>query len=387
MLGWVKKIFGAAAQPAPQPPTLAPQPAASFPQNKAMAQQMAAANLLPAKTIWNLINDGKITDLQELIAKDPAQLNATTKTSIRKRINVSMKPAHYAAFQGQEAALVLLHQNGADINEVTANGYSCLHLAARSKTGGVATAYLLEKSTIDIDALSNNGTTALMEAARSGSETAVKEILKKNPRTDISNAQSPAAIALAARNGHFGIVTALAERGADINSTDTLLRTPLWQAVLERREDIADYLMARGAVTNTADLQGQTLLMVAAQRANIKLMTALLEAGHDPTERDSNGNTALHYACHDDTADNAKKAAALLLKHGAWIDAQNKRGEDALGHARAKGRSMPSLVNLLEAAQNDPAVARTPSLNDVFQAGAKQEVKVMKTLKLRAPAR
>ena len=377
MLDALRKIFGAAAaEPAPQTPPVSA--------TQSMTQQLAAANLLPPKNIWNLIESGDLKGRQELVAADPSQLKATRQYAIRKRINVKMNPVHYAAYAGREEALVLLHQNGADIDEKTKDGYTALHLAGRSKTGGVAAAYLLEKSNIDIDALSTHGTTALMEAARSGNETAVRVMLEKNPKTDTVTPQSAAAICLAARNGHFNIVTRLAEHGSDINAPDGLLRTPLWHAVLERRADIVDYLMGKGADTATRDLQGQTLLMVASQRANIKLMTALLDAGHDPTERDSNGNTALHYATYDDTADHAKQAAALLLKHGAWIDATNKAGEPPLAYAKSKGRTMASLVEYLAAAENDPATPRTPSLNDVFQEGAKREVKVMKALKLRA---
>ena len=379
MLGWAKKIFGISAAP-----PASPAPTQAFPANTAMAQRIAAANLTP-KTVWSLIERGDLKGLQELIAKDPAQLNATTKTAIRKRINLKMKPVHYAAYLGQEAALVLLHQNGADINEKAQNDYTCLHLAGRSKAGGVAAAYLLEKSTIDVNALSAHGTTALMEAARSGNQTAVREMLEKNAKTDLVTPQSPAAIGLAARNGHFGIVKLLAENGANINAPDSLLRRPLWQATLERREDIADYLLEKGAATDGSDLQGVTLLMVAAQRGNAKLLATLLAAGHDPNDRDNNGNTALHYACYDETADNARQVAELLIGHGAWIDAKNKMGEDPLGYARSKGRTTRTLIACLEAAQDDPAAVRTPSINDVFSAGAKREVKVMKTLTLRAP--
>lgn len=377
MLDVLKKIFGAAA--APTTPATPPVSA-----TQSMTQQLGAANLLPPKNIWNLIESGDLKGLQELVAADPSQLNATRQYAIRKRIHVYMKPVHYAAYAGREEALVLLHQNGADINETTKGGYTALHLAARSKTGGVAAAYLLEKGNIDINALSTHGTTALMEAARSGNETAVRVMLEKNPKTDTATPQSAAAICLAARNGHFNIVTRLAAHGADINVTDALLRTPLWHAVFERRGDIVDYLMQKGADTTGRDLQGSTLLMLAAQRANTCLMAQLLDAGHDPTEHDNNGNTALHYATYDDKDDNAKQAAALLLKHGAWIDATNKVDETPLAYAKSKGRTMASLVEYLAAAENDPATPRTPSLNDVFQEGAKREVKVMKALKLRA---
>lgn len=374
MFGALRKIFGAAAAPpAPPPPQVT-------------VQQMAAAGLMPAKTIWRLIDSKDTRRLQELVTKDPAQLKNVTSASIRKRINLKMKPVHYASYLGQAEALVVLHMNGANIDEKAKDDYTCLHLAGRCKTGGVAMAYLLDKSTIDIDALSAHGTTALMEAARSGNQAGISELLKKGAKADIATPQSPAAIGLAARNGHFNIVTALAEHGADVNAPDSLLRTPLWQAVLERREDIIDYLLAKGASTATTDLQGQNLLMVAAQRGNVKLVTKLLAEGHDPTERDSNGNTALHYACYDENGNNAKQVADLLIRNGAWIDAQNKFGDAPLAYAKSKGRNTPSLIACLEAAENDPAAPRVPSMNDVFQKGAKREVKVMKALKLRAPA-
>jgi ankyrin repeat protein len=72
------------------------------------------------------------------------------------------------------------------------------------------------------------------------------------------------------------------------------------KAILRTENEIAMMLIAHCAATgktkeiNTPDTSGITLLMLAAKKKDIKLMTALLDAGADPATRSNSGRNVLH---------------------------------------------------------------------------------------------
>src|SRR5581483_9227252 len=89
-------------------------------------------------------------------------------------------------------------------------------------------------------------------------------------------------------------VTALMDQGASPTLVDTNGETALTAAAsggLNR--EALELLLNKGADVKHANRDGDTALLIAADKYNRDLIEALLEKGADPNAKDSRGNTAL----------------------------------------------------------------------------------------------
>lgn len=119
---------------------------------------------------------------------------------------------------------------------------------------------------IDINAISSNGEAALHKAIRMNHLSIVKMLLKAGANPNLKEEEqeySPLMIALNWSNVDWAIFQALLEAGADINSRAS---------------------------------RGETALMLAVFKLNLKAVEKLLELGADVNDRDISGNTALAIA-------------------------------------------------------------------------------------------
>jgi ankyrin repeat protein len=127
-------------------------------------------------------------------------------------------------------------------------------------------------------------------------------------------------------------------------------RTPLEQAVLRNKEEIALFLLESGANPNTQDASKRTPLHIAIERNNPALVAALLKARAKPGERDKDGWTPLHHAA----AKNQLAAATALLRAGADPMILSELGGTALHEAAASGGR--EIIQLLLDHKVDPKV-------------------------------
>ena len=177
-----------------------------------------------------------------------------------------------------------------------------------------------------------------------------------------------AAVHLAARQGHTGMLKVMIEKGVDVNLTkDAPARagmTPLHEACAAGRQDVVRILMAAGADDTVKDSEGETPAHMALlekrfgeqpdmeQRANVlrelkhldipgnngqtpllllrydhrKLLPIFLERNVDVNHRDNRGRTAL-------MLNPDKDMAKELLRAGADISLADNEGNTALHHA------------------------------------------------------
>lgn len=108
------------------------------------------------------------------------------------------------------------------------------------------------------------------------------------------------------------------DAGADVNATNEMGATPLFEAMRAQAADVARVLIAKGADVDVVNKQniGATPLMMAAAYNNAELVNLLLENDADVNLADSNGDPAINWAAYYGYTE----IAELLLAGGADTD-------------------------------------------------------------------
>lgn len=131
---------------------------------------------------------------------------------------------------------------------------------------------------------------------------------------------------------------------------------PIW-AIMKDNEIALNILLDAGVNSNVQTMQGQTALMVAAERGMDTMVRALLAHGARADLQDALGNTALNLLAFeadistDDTQRRQQNIIALLSEH-ASLDHYNNLGDTPLVIAVRRGQ--PYLVRLLIKAGANP---------------------------------
>ncbi len=129
--------------------------------------------------------------------------------------------------------------------------------------------------------------------------------------------------------------------------------TPLHQAILRNRNEIALFLLAAGADPNKPDRSQRTPMHLAVERNNPVLLEALIAKKVRLNERDKIGWTPLHHAAAKDRV----ALARALLKGGADPKTLSERGGTPLHEAAASGSA--EMVKLfLEAGVDHTVVSK-----------------------------
>ncbi|XP_069705210.1 ankyrin repeat domain-containing protein 39-like [Periplaneta americana] len=103
----------------------------------------------------------------------------------------------------------------------------------------------------------------------------------------------------AAQHGDIHIVQVLLGAGSIVNATDPAGYMPLYQAALERHQDVCKVLLAGGAQPNELDdVDHCTSLHCAAWwKGHVPVVQLLLQHGAEQGARNRAGQTALDLAC------------------------------------------------------------------------------------------
>ncbi|WP_294429470.1 ankyrin repeat domain-containing protein [uncultured Treponema sp.] len=139
---------------------------------------------------------------------------------------------------------------------------------------------------------------------------------------------------IATIDGHTGIVDYILGEQTSVRTADILAAqdisgaTPLHEAVRYGRVDIARLLLAKGAKVNATDSIGKTpILLIIPVEAQDKIYPLLLKYKASVTQKDMYGDTVLHVA----TMANAPvNTLSLLVGNGALINERNKQGATPL---------------------------------------------------------
>jgi ankyrin repeat protein len=127
------------------------------------------------------------------------------------------------------------------------------------------------------------------------------------------------------------MVRLLVEHGADINKAGEQFygNTPLMAAIYFRMQEVVQYLVQQGALTEAFNADSASPLMYAAWFGDSATVQLLIDHNAKETINhiDKGGNSALHWA-------SDVKIVELLLKNGADPTIRNNKGQTPLEQAR-----------------------------------------------------
>lgn len=193
---------------------------------------------------------------------------------------------------------------------------------------------------------------ALLRAAEAGETAKVSALINRGADVNASNSirvsSSPLTVLmLAVVHGHVETARGLIEKGANVNATADFPDkgtavpqkgvTALMQASASGDLPMVKLLVERGADVNARDGDGATALM---GTTDGKVIAYLLEHKADANVKDKAGNTALINLVRNSRFGDASTVAAAeaLLAKGADVNAANSVGETPLGVAEQTGK-------------------------------------------------
>ena len=118
------------------------------------------------------------------------------------------------------------------------------------------------------------------------------------------------------------IIALISESVYDFEMGDRAGATLLWHAAFLNRQDVAEWLIERGAHINTQDENGFSALHAATQEKHIEMVSLLLSCGADVNILDKFGNPPI---CRTNLS-TPFELLRVLLEYGADVDIKNHYG-------------------------------------------------------------
>ncbi len=249
--------------------------------------------------------------------------------SLETRDNTGMTPLLLSSRKNYWTISQLLIELGADYNTRDDRGNTPLHEAVRNKNK--KTCQLLSDKGADIYAENSYGDTPLMIAFKSGVE--IVDWFITGPmvfdRDDEGNTPLHTAIRL---NTSADVILSLIEKGADINSRNNKINTPLHNAFLANNKSAVMVLVEAGADLFSRNGDSETPLTMAFTQGLDALSWVINSENVNTT--DQYGNTALHAAA----TFGSLEAIEFMLNLGADPNLTNLSGDSPAEVALKNGQ-------------------------------------------------
>lgn len=223
-----------------------------------LAKSDAARNLL-RKTMARLEQDMKLfsnmAGLQPDVLRGALQSGTNPNMASRDGKSTLLGEAIVA---GNEPAVTMLLQAGANANAVRADGKTMLHVAAVQGTPGIVKALL--QAGANPMAKGGNGAFPIHDAVWRGRTDNLRALLPayKNVNFSPDGGRNSFPIIMAILRGNKDAVQAFLEAGLNVNAPMFAKQPPLIAAVKNGREDIVKLLLQAGANKGAKDADGKT---------------------------------------------------------------------------------------------------------------------------------
>ncbi len=287
---------------------------------------------------------------------------------------------------GTEPSTLACNEFRANAARVLASGPNSLQVnnllfeaAGKGCVGGLDALFKAGASRLARDRMGN---TALAIAARMGRLSVVKALLasaspSESAELDRANVAGSTPLIQAALAYRSEVAKWLVDAGADVGPANAHGETALSAAAFSGDVELATKLLAHKARPDTIDETGKSVIVYAAARGATEIVEMLLDAGVDPNARYRADLTALMWAAgHPDNtaAEAGLRTVKLLLSRGAKVDLLDDRGRSAL--MIAASLSHKAIAQTLIEAGADRAL-RDKTGNNAADLAASPEIKAI----------
>jgi ankyrin repeat protein len=178
---------------------------------------------------------------------------------------------HAVAKYGDEAALMVLLEQGANVNAVDSKGNTALHMAAkgREKNREKIVQILLEYRA-DTGVRRDDGRTPLIIAVQKGVSEVIRALLEANAAIGVRDALQWTALHYAAMAGAEATAAMLLKYGANVDISGQYGRTPLHCAALAGKTKVVRILIQYKASVKIKDRNGQTAFDLTTRKSTRK---------------------------------------------------------------------------------------------------------------------
>ncbi|XP_070579675.1 transient receptor potential cation channel subfamily A member 1-like [Ptychodera flava] len=235
-----------------------------------------------------------------------------------------------AAWKGQIKAAQFLIQQGADVTVCDRDMKTCLHWAVEGNHFDFIK-MLLDKTGMQLlNRKDKNEQTAVHCAAEAGSAKILRLLLELKADVNWKDSEEQLPLHVAAHNGCLECVRLLVEATPTrINEDDIDGNTPLLLAAEKGHDKVVQHLLKVGADISSKDENRRTSLALAAKEGRTDTVKVLLKNHAEIDAVDKNRNTPLHLSA----GKGHVEVTRLLLDNGANANILNDGGNSALDHA------------------------------------------------------
>ena len=204
------------------------------------------------------VRSGNLEEVEALLMEEPTLVDA--EEGGRALLFEALR-------EDQRNMVLLLIDNGVDVNIKDEHRFTPLHCAAQQGYSEIAE--LLIAKGANVNSTNLMGETPLHTAVLGGHKDVIEVLLAGGADVDAENLIRRTPLHFAARDGCLDVVEVLLAQGASVNVKDRSPgRTPLHYAAQQDHKNIAELLLAQGADVNARDLLSRTPLYWASTRAN-----------------------------------------------------------------------------------------------------------------------
>ena len=304
---------------------------------------------------YRSVDDGYADCMEKIVSLYNLDVNVVFSGHLEfiKRKHRGWCAIHIAASHADLKLIRYLLSEGSNVEAVTPEGETALHVAAKHGAADVVAA-LLECNVFLRDQQNNQGVTALLKtifntqhAFKGNYRRCVQLLLDYGCDPNISSSSKVTALHVAVNKGDSCLVSKLIEGGANVNAVcgDDQKVSPLHNALVSKNvnSEIVSKLVDSGADTSFM-LNGRSMLHIAVSRCDDRIIESFLSSGADPNFQDQSGTTPLWLAVEE----NNLTVVPILLHGGGNINYVREPQCISLLSQAVMNNSLPMVKLLLE---------------------------------------